>query len=527
MEQSASFHTDLEKGLNGGVHYLGVSRPSRLFVPYSADSNARSSETITSNCSSTFSSKRYPSKDDVTIEFPDKAVISSIQRIHVPQETGKPHVLPSKAGSKLVRNLRWLVFSTYRRLFTLAFIANVATLVGLAASDRLDFVNTATAASINLVVSLLMRQEHVINTLFLLSSCLPTWLPLWLRCRVAKIYAYGGLHSGCGVAAAAWYVALTGFLTQTALDNSKLWPAAGLAYGLLVLLFIIIGFAHPSVRNKMHDNFEMTHRFAGWVIVAIYWTQIVLLVRYQSMTSPVHTSFGKLLVNTPSFWCLCIITGQIFYPWIRLRRRTVYVEKLSNHAARLHFTHTNVDRCIGIRLSTNPLFESHSFATIPAARPDKGFSCVISHAGDWTRGIIREPGARTQIWTKGAPTYGVLRSALIFKRTVLVATGSGIGPLLSLLNDNQNVDCRVLWSTKDPLATYGEGIVNAVLAADPKAVILDTKTGRPDIVQQTYELYKQSGAEAIFLISNPIVTRKVIYAMETRGVPAFAPIFDS
>ncbi|KAL9086725.1 MAG: hypothetical protein Q9159_004020 [Coniocarpon cinnabarinum] len=185
-------------------------------------------------------------------------------------------------------------------------------------------------------------------------------------------------------------------------------------------------------------------------------------------------------------------------------------------------------RCIGVRLSTRPLLESHAFATIPAERSERGFSCVISNAGDWTKGIIREPGERTKIWMKGAPVYGVLRTALIFKRTVIVATGSGIGPCLSLLNDNDDIDCRILWSTKAPVATYGPRIVNAVRYADPNAVILDSgKMGRPNMVALTYQLYRESGAEAVFLISNPIVTRKVIYGLEARGVPAFAPIFDS
>ena len=74
----------------------------------------------------------------------------------------------------------------------------------------------------------------------------------------------------------------------------------------------------------------------------------------------------------------------------------------------------------------------------------------------------------------------------------------------------------------------GEDIVNAVTSVDPRAVIIDSgQKGRPDMVELTYKLYKEANAEAVFLISNPKVTRKVIYGLEARGVPAFAPIFDS
>jgi hypothetical protein len=85
-----------------------------------------------------------------------------------------------------------------------------------------------------------------------------------------------------------------------------------------------------------------------------------------------------------------------------------------------------------------------------------------------------------------------------------------------------------LWSTKDPETTYQKDIIDHVKIADPHAVILNTTiTGRPDLIQEAYTLYQDSGAEAVFVISNPRVTRKVVYALESRGVPTFAPIFDS
>lgn len=122
---------------------------------------------------------------------------------------------------------------------------------------------------------------------------------------------------------------------------------------------------------------------------------------------------------------------------------------------------------------------------------------------------------------------GVLHVAPIFKKTVLVATGSGIGPILSLLSKG-DINCRILWSTPDPEVTYSAGVIKNVRRADPEALIINTTVaGRPDLVRQTYELYESSGAEAVFIISNPKVTRRVVYDLECRGVPIFAPIFDS
>lgn len=75
---------------------------------------------------------------------------------------------------------------------------------------------------------------------------------------------------------------------------------------------------------------------------------------------------------------------------------------------------------------------------------------------------------------------------------------------------------------------WGKDITEAVLRADPGALIVDTrKTGRPDLVALAYGLYKKSECEAVVIISNPVVTQKVVFGLESRRVPAFGAIFDS
>ncbi len=87
---------------------------------------------------------------------------------------------------------------------------------------------------------------------------------------------------------------------------------------------------------------------------------------------------------------------------------------------------------------------------------------------------------------------------------------------------------RVLWSTRNPQATYGDKVVSAVQKADPNAVIWNTsERGYPDIVKETYKLVHESQAEAVFVISNPKVTEKVVMGMLSRGIAAYGAIFDS
>ena len=182
----------------------------------------------------------------------------------------------------------------------------------------------------------------------------------------------------------------------------------------------------------------------------------------------------------------------------------------------------------GLKVSTRPLFEWHAFATIPDTDENgkiNGFSVVVSNAGDWTNQTIMEKPER--LWTRGYPMHGLLYTSKLFKRIIVVATGSGIGPTLSLMFADITPR-RILWSTPNPEITYGPKVMDTVLKADPNAVIWNTRTqGRPDMVAITYRLYKEFEAEAVFIISNPKLTKRVVYGMESRGIAAYGAIFDS
>lgn len=133
-----------------------------------------------------------------------------------------------------------------------------------------------------------------------------------------------------------------------------------------------------------------------------------------------------------------------------------------------------------------------------------------------------------KLWTRGYPTHELLYTSHLFKRIVVVATGSGIGPCLSMFQSKDQTHRRIFWSTPYPEKTYGSKIMTAVLKTDPDAVIWDTRAlGRPDMFALTYELVMASKAEAVFIVSNAKLCKELVYAMETRGIPAYAPIFDS
>ena len=59
-------------------------------------------------------------------------------------------------------------------------------------------------------------------------------------------------------------------------------------------------------------------------------------------------------------------------------------------------------------------------------------------------------------------------------------------------------------------------------------MIVDTEAeGRKDMVRLAFQMYKQSTAEAVIVISNTKETYRVVRNLEARGVPAYGPIWDS
>ena len=445
--------------------------------------------------------------------------------------------LPRKKHIKAFRALRWMWLTIYHRLCLLVLLPNVIIVVTLAAQhnwSKIPLPHMATAVAANTAVAILVRQESVINLLFILVASCPRRAPLRIRRLLAKIYHMGGVHSGAGIAATIWFTLFNATLLWKwqmkaipGLPRDQIPPVVAITIVIDLLLLLIVAFAHPDLRRRFHNTFEAVHRFAGWLAVLLFWIHLFLLTDLLEKSTQSQRPLGAVLVRSPALYLLIVITISLIIPWLRLRRVPLRTELLSNHASRWHFDYTNVELCSASRVTDRPLKEWHSFAGIP--EPDgKGFSVIVSNAGDWTKRMIQNPPKK--LWIRGIPTHGVLRIATIFNKLVLVATGSGIGPILSLISA-RDTHCRILWSARDPIHTYGKAIMDEIFIADPAAVVLDTKIlnkdRRPDLLRLAYGLYQESSAEAVFVISNQKVTEKLVYGLESRGVPTFAPIFDS
>lgn len=391
----------------------------------------------------------------------------------------------------------------HNRLAAAVVVANIAALAGGFGSTLEAMSDLALA---NFVLAVLIRQQYVINLLFKLATSAPASWPLKLRWTLGKVYHFGGLHIGAALSATGWFVIFAGSMTYQALYGivSVSNVVLVLTYLISGLLIAMIVMALPSLRARFHNRFEISHRFGGWTVLVLFC---------------VHS-----LLTSASPWLL-VIVGSVALPWMRLRRVPVKMERPSSHVTLVRFDY-GVTPFAGssTAVSRNPLIEWHSFANVPAPG-QHGFRLTISRAGDWTGALIDD--MPTHLWVKGIPTAGVGNIDRLFKRVIWVATGSGIGPCLPHLLA-QEVPSRLVWSTRDPLKTYGAGLVDEILSVQPDAVIWDTtRSGKPDLVQLTYAAYRAFDAEAVICISNKATTWHIVEQMEIRGIPAYGAIWDS
>lgn len=472
-------------------------------------------------------------------------------------QINEPHPVSEKAVEAEIENcpnkrcasFRYLILTVYRRLFAAIFAANLIVFVSAMVHDH-DVRLFINATAINLLISGLARQPLVVNLIFTVVCSLPHSAPLRMRRLAADVYHYGGVHSGCAVASTVWYIGTVALVTDLYCHPEAGHPisigAIILSYLLLILLVSMIVVSYPGFRRRYHDCFELTHRYIGWLILLIFLALLLVFSHEQAGQGP-GASIGHYLVDLPAFWSLIISISAIIHPWLLLRKVRVRAESLSAHAVRLHFDHTTTSLGKGLSLSMHPLMDWHSFATFPdldlgqmedtihtdrdnSNNKTKGkyFSCIVSKAGDWTTKCIRDPP--TSLWKRGVLVHGFIHGVCLFRRVVILTTGSGIGPCLSYLGKGRTkpVAMRLVWQAKAPHKTYGRDILGLVAQLDPNSIILDTDGGgRVDMLPLALRLVKEFPAEAVCVISNAILTRKLVFELESRGVPAYGPIFDS
>ncbi|KAK0246115.1 hypothetical protein EDD85DRAFT_45561 [Armillaria nabsnona] len=442
------------------------------------------------------------------------------EKLSNPWDGYEENEMPEKTQSRPVRNLRLQIFTVYRRLFSMAFIANMGVFISYVVrgytSEKVAMVVVA-----NLFIAILMRQDYTINLIFFILNSVPQSWPLSIRSLAARAYHHGGVHTGSAISGVVWLILFAAQATKELAHGQEVSTATvAVTYVILTLLLAVVTFGYPSFRIAHHDIFERVHRFAGWTATALVWAQVVLLTNdFKS-----GRSLGIAVIHAPAFWLMIILSVSLILPWIRLRRVDVRSVVFSSHAVRMYFEYDTPIPGSFVRISNDPLYEWHGFATIPEPNM-KGFSLLVSKAGDWTTEMIANPP--TKLWVRGIPTTGVLTVAPLFRRILFVGTGSGIGPIASHIFAGK-VNHRLIWMAPNTRATFGDHLVDQILSKSPDALLYDTrKHGKPSMVKLIYHVVDEYQPEVVCVISNNSFTHRIVYGLRSRGILTLGAIFDS
>ena len=412
-----------------------------------------------------------------------------------------------------------------RTIYLLWCIPVGAVNVLLAAGVAHDALSTGETALLNLLLTVLLRNDQVVVALNQAAVALP------LRNGAAKyvvhrmVHQLGGAHAAAGLATLAWLsVACAAALRRNGAGTEGILAAANLA-----LLALVAATAVPAIRHARHELFERTHRFGGWTSLALAFAQAAAGAVPSGAAVP---EAAWSLLGNRSFLLVAATAALVVLPWLRLAASCAPCARLvGGKVVQLTFPARGYCRLGSfVRISLDRV-EWHSFAVALEGHTAGGvgrIGVLIATAGDWTRSLadrIAAGHAPVRMWARRVKPPGFMHSINAYDRTVVVATGAGIAPALLYVTHGA-ARIFLIWIAADPDATFGD--VAATGRNHPHVLVHDTtRLGRPDTARLALDAARSFGAEAVFCVSNPSGTREVLDACLARGIPAYGATWDS
>ncbi|KIM29823.1 hypothetical protein M408DRAFT_67200 [Serendipita vermifera MAFF 305830] len=436
-------------------------------------------------------------------------------------------------------------YNPYRQLFTLILIANsvCVLLASLGHFPHADM-NASAFALGNILTAVSVRNELFLRGLFCLCVTLfQKWTPLWFRIALTAFLQHlGGIHSGAATSSLIWLI----YALIRSLQSPNTTHVVVLAMSVTVTFFIaiVILSALPFIRERHHNVFEHHHRFAGWGGLVFTWVFVVL----GCMQVPSTRADGgnvewkwdaSALVRAQQFWFALFITILIFVPWFTVRKVQVEITTPSPRVALIKFQ-CGIQQGLFGRISRDPLREYHGFGIISEGIESGCHYMVVGVQGDWTRGIVSDPP--THLYTREMKFSGLPYLSSLYKKGIMICTGSGIGAVLSTCI--QLDTWFLIWIGAGLEETFGRelmGIVERQLIHDEagRCILFDTKKEgrRPDTVQMLKDvyagfeaedrLYDSSSSLVIIITSNPAGNAELMQACRENGMHSFGPLWDS
>lgn len=427
-----------------------------------------------------------------------------------------------KRASRWIRFQLW--FNTYRKFFTTVLAFNLLGFI-LAATGVWSYPRHYTGAFIlgNLYIAILVRNELFGRFLYLFVNTLfAKWSPLGFRLAcTSALQQLGGIHSGCAISGFIWFVfrVVILFINHSNIHDAII--AMGVVTNVVIGLSIVS--AVPWVRNTHHNVFERHHRFLGWAGLIFTWIFVILGDSYDSKT---HTwNRGASIFRQQDFWFAMGMTAFILTPWLTIREVEVHVEIPSPKVAVLRFKR-GMQQGLLTRISRSAILEYHAFGIISEGTSSDVHYLICGVQGDFTKSLVESPP--TRIWTRQLKFAGVSNTSTLYKRSIRVCTGTGLGAALSTCL--QSPDWYLIWIGSDQEKTFGptiSGLIHRNLGPE-RVTLWDSKKrgGRPDVMELIKEAYHSWGAEVVFITSNLQGNTEMMEGCKEAGIPAFGTLWD-
>jgi len=251
-----------------------------------------------------------------------------------------------------------------------------------------------------------------------------------------------------------------------------------------------------------------------------------VLLRISRPTIP--TAGGQFsltpLLGSRELWLTVLASILIISPWLSVRKVKVCSRVRSPTVIEITFLAGSGVGRFG-RIARHALSDWHSFAVVPDGSPSTSHKMLICRAGDFTAELINTPPTTLYVRKVGYP--GLPYCVWMYQRVVIIASGAGVAPYVSMLSKQYHGRCRLIWIGRSFRTTFGDDFCDRVLEWPDLLLVDTTDGGRPDLVSLAVDNYHGFGADAVFIGSNPIGTRQILSGCRRLGIPAFGPSWDS
>lgn len=425
-------------------------------------------------------------------------------------------------------------FNMYVFWWTLVSLFNILLLVSFYETIHLTDISTAIFSVSNILVAVLVRNELILHLLYRLAVWTSVKISYGKYYLNSGVHYIGGIHASCATWGFIWTI--VDVLQQLGNPSDPLSMATSsdplsiaISSVLLVFLFIIILTAIPPLRHKFHDTFEISHRYLGWSCLGIL---VLHQIRFQFIIAlnqgyPLET----LLIN-PVLLAIALMICSVFLPWISVQCFDNFGMHCPSKGVLVITVPGSGDVGTFARISLDGI-EWHSFSVAKTSfskeTGESKIHLIIGAVGDWTKNLIgqvEKGNLPKRLWVRRVKPPGFMFSINAYSRVVVIATGAGIAPVIPHAIRNSH-KLSIVWIGNEHEQTYGKEVWS-LLDSHPRCHIFDTGIhGRPNVEQLAIQAVRDFRAQAVFCVSNKVLTQRVVKACLEKGIPAYGATWDS